>query len=463
MADQDFNIKVVTTADTSGIQKTASALSDLQRRAAQIGPGAALAERDAAAKAKAALSDAKFPTEEHSEAADRIGHSFERMAIHAVGIGAIYSALNAIKETAASIEKITESLDKQGELLIENSKHMIEQAKFAKDDADVIKIAEEAMKNIAQQHKTVEETQKKELTNWEKIYDAIQDTSAAGQAIGGGRPNQARLELERQQALENEAAARRAGMASVVAAEREKERVANLSSADSIEELNKKIKAQQDLQSKHFQQGDIQGYLETGKAIQQYKGQLDDATKAHQKQQAAVDKTVKESSPSVQAVLRNEAAAREASAAGHQKDAEMFKKSAEAYERGLDPRQKAELEKLRAAQQALAPTGTNIGPPTTVEEFQKQQQKQTEDFYKAQQAAQDAFDKKYRGGIIRPTGQVEGETGPNVPDQALQDFNKVRTEHGGKPLTEAQYQQVKIETALDDILRELQQQTAIWR
>jgi len=436
MADQDFNIKVVTTADTSGLQKTSVEMQKIREQQEKLrqdaGAAALFARIPPGGAAPAGL------TKENAEISDRIGRSFERMAIHAVGIGAIYAAINAIKETAAEINKITDSLDKQGELLIENSRHLIQQSKFAKDDADVLKIAEDAMKNIAAQHKTVEETQKKELSLAQKIADAV----TVGPTLGA-KPNQQLLDEERAQALRNESAARQIGIAAVRAAEFEKERVAALSTADAIERLNQKIKEQQDLQSKHYQQGDIQGYVEASEAIKEYEKQLDNATKAHQKEQDAVDKTVSQSSPGVQAVLKNEQAARQALTEGREKDADMFSKSAQQFERGLDPQKKAELDAIRERQKALYPEGANMGPPKTVDEWRKQQQQATDEFYKRQHDARTKYDSEQ--------------------DPELQKLNAGIVAHGGKPVTKEESQRLNTDMLLQDIITELKNQTAIWR
>jgi hypothetical protein len=166
MADQDFDINIRTRADLSGVQQTGSALSDLQRRAAQIGPGAALAERDAAAAAPAA-------EEAGGSLAQHLERGFTRYAFHAAGIGLLLGLEEEIKKTAAQFEKITEELDKQGEQLVKNAQLYAEQAKSAQTDADVLKIGLEALKAAESTHKQILEIQKVELSVWQKLIDSF--------------------------------------------------------------------------------------------------------------------------------------------------------------------------------------------------------------------------------------------------------------------------------------------------
>ncbi len=355
MADnQEFGIKVVTTADTSGVRQTDAALQELyaKQKARQDAGAAALF-------ARIPPGGAVIPAAEKtgSDIGEHIGRGFERVAIHALGVGAILESISAIKEMASEINKITDSLEKQGEMLVENSRHMAIQSKFAKDDADVLKIAEDALKAIAAQHKNVEEIQKRELTLSQKIADL----ATVGPTFGA-RPAQQLLDEEKAQSVELEMAARRTGIAAVRAAEQEKERVAALSEADAIERLNGLITKQQELQAKAYAGADIPAYVEAGQAIKEYTKQRDDHTKALEKQKQAQDKAITQSAPSVQAVLKNEAAAHQALAEGRQNDADMFTKSAEAFERGLDPQKRAELEKLRKDQKALGTTPPALLP-----------------------------------------------------------------------------------------------------
>ncbi len=350
MADnnQEFGIKVVTTADTSGVRQTDAALQELyaKQKARQDAGAAALFARIPPGGAVAPAAE-----KAGSDIGEHIGRGFERVAIHALGVGAILESISAIKEMAAEINKITDSLEKQGEMLVENSRHMAIQSKFAKDDADVLKIAEDALKAIAAQHKNVEEIQKRELTLSQKIADL----ATVGPTFGA-RPAQQLLDEEKAQSVELEMAARRTGIAAVRAAEQEKERVAALSEANAIERLNGLIAKQQGLQAESYAGADIPAYVEAGQAIKEYTKQRDDHTKALEKQQQAAQKAADAATPQVKAVLQNEQAAAQARAEGRERDADLYQQSADAFKQHMNPVQQQELENIRKQQEALKAT-----------------------------------------------------------------------------------------------------------
>ncbi len=339
MSDQDFNIKVITTADTTGLQQTSQKLKELREQSRQdIGAAALFARIPPGGPAPSAGPQGRDPLA-------HIGTGFERFALHAIGIGAVLEALNGIKQLAGEINKITESLDKQGEQLVANSRQMIMQAKFAEDDAGVLKVAEEGMKSIAAQHKIVEELQQKELTNAQKIADTFSvDPAFAGQ----GGPNQQRLDEERAQAQSNEQAARRTAISSLATAEREKERRAAQGLSQDIEELNQKLAHENELKQAAYAAGDIQGYVEAAQAAKQYSTQLENVIALQKKESAETEKKLQQADPQVQRILQNEAAARRSAAQGRDQDAEMFTKSAEEFKRAATPQQLQQVQRAEA-------------------------------------------------------------------------------------------------------------------
>ncbi len=426
MADQDFNIKVVTTADTTGLRQTTDEIKKLRQeslRSALTPVPAGLTGQPAGIRSPARPGQYPLPTEEDSRIADRIGHGFERMALHAAGIGAIYAAINAIKQTAADIEKVTESLDKQGELLVENSRHMIAQAKFAADDTDVLKIAEEALKNIATQHKTVDELQKKELTVAQSVADAYERQLAAlyGHVTVG--QNQARLDKQREEAIRSEEAARRTGIGAVRAGELEKERVSALSTADAIDRLNQKIKEEQALQIAAYNKADIQGYVERGQAIQQYIKQREPLLRKQQKEQeTAYDKA----SPQARAILENEKRAREAREKGDEKSADQFQKTADQF------RESALPSDLKSLQDVIDTYGKTPRPGRAA------------GIGESQEKVDEIERNRLRDEQLRRDEAAS-------PD--LAETNKFIEQAGGKPITQAQDTAFKLKDAIDDLGR----------
>lgn len=73
------------------------------------------------------------------------------------------------------------------------------------------------------------------------------------------------------------------------------------------------------------------------------------AEKESEAQESFLSGAIKSSSAQTQAVLRNEAAAQRARTQGDERSAALFEKSAQAFERGMTPEQRQELESLRAA------------------------------------------------------------------------------------------------------------------
>ncbi len=333
MPDQDFGINIKTVADITGVRKAADAIAILNEQAKQ--------SQQQAASVGAAGADRSAVLAEH------VGRGFERVALHAIGVGAVLEAISGIKELAKEINAITESLDKQGEQLVSNSRQMIMQSKFAEDDADVLKIAEQGLKAIAAQHKIVEETEKKELSYLERAADIAQHIDPT--TTGSKGANQARLEGEQAAARDSEAAQRRTAMSALATAEREKERRASQGLAQDIDELNGKIAHENQLKESAYARGDIQGYVEAAQAVKQYSDQLQHAIELQDKEAGEINKRIQKASPQTQRILENEEAARQASASGDTKSADMFQKTVDALKAGANPQQLRELGPLEKA------------------------------------------------------------------------------------------------------------------
>src|SRR5258708_27890669 len=100
MADQDFKIKVVTTADTSGIRQVSAGLTQIQQQ-----------QKAAAEQAKSCVPNFN--------------------ASFASGAGFGYIVARVITGIAQETIKVTEELDKQGEHLVDLSQKWTEMAKAA--------------------------------------------------------------------------------------------------------------------------------------------------------------------------------------------------------------------------------------------------------------------------------------------------------------------------------------------
>ncbi len=343
MADQDFNIKVVTTADTSGIKQTVAGLSQIEQMQA---------------KAASAPGVGTQSSEEAARAAYQLGQSLRIVAGGAL-ITAGYKLVSTLRDAATEIEKVSQSLGKQGEQIVANAQKFEEMSKFARDNADLIKIGEGALKGVESAHQRLLEEAGKELTIWQKIADIW----AAGFRDKG--PIEQAKELAEAQAAQNYEIARTSAIQAIASAKITEARHAAQTYEQTLQELNDRMREQSALADIHWAQKDIQSYLTATSAAEQYKRAIEDLKAAHEKEiapaRAELAKLVpglsgqqptKEVDQSVQRVLMNEQAAAKAHAEGREKDEEMFSKSAEAYRRGLTPDQKKQLGKVEAAGKA---------------------------------------------------------------------------------------------------------------
>jgi hypothetical protein len=78
---------------------------------------------------------------------------------------------------------------------------------------------------------------------------------------------------------------------------------------------------------------------------------------------------IKQADAQVQAILKNEQAAAAARAAGNEKDAEMFQKSADKYKESATPQQLEDLQRIHELQDKLKPPAQPGYRPLTPEEF----------------------------------------------------------------------------------------------
>ncbi len=267
MADQDFNIKVVTTANTAGVQQTTAAFDQLQ------------------AKIQAAQKAASVPP-----AAGGIGSAatdFGRIIGFAAG-GAVYQFLEVIKQSALEIEKVSTELQKQGNQISENAQKFSELAKFSTTQDDVLKIGEGALKGVETAHKNLLDISGKELTTWQKIVDIW----AAGFKDKG--PIAQALELQQAQAAQNYQMERTNAIQEITSAQRTKDDLAAKSYADKVAYLTDKID-EQDRAQRRAGVSNVEDYLKAGAAAENYRkilaGIKSEEDKSKTPEQKSADKT----------------------------------------------------------------------------------------------------------------------------------------------------------------------------
>ncbi len=267
MADQDFNIKVVTTADTSGLRQTSAEMD-------------AIARRQAEAEAKWARSPInpknQTGTSGKGEVTSGLGSFVAPTALIAIG----YEFVSQLSKAAGEIQKISDELNKQGAQIVDNALKFSELAKFATTEADVLKVGEGALKGVEVAHKNLLDISGKELSIWQKIADVW----AAGFKDKG--PIAQALELQQAQAAQNYQMERSNAIHEITLAQRVKDDLAAKSYADKIVYLTDKINEEEEAQ-RRAGVANVEAYLKAGAAAENYRKILAGVTADEKKREAA--------------------------------------------------------------------------------------------------------------------------------------------------------------------------------
>lgn len=316
MADQDFKINVVTTANLQGIQQTGAALGQLSKQQ--------LAQQQAV-----------------QNAAYEVGRAL-RIALGGAVIAGGYKFVSDLRAAAVAIEKLSAEMDKQGAQLVRNAQAMAELTKYATTNADVIKIAEGSLKSVEQTQKAMIDAAAEELTLWQKI----QDVWTTGFKDTG--PQAAALKLKQEMASQNFEMARQHALQDISVAKFMEAKRASQTYSQTIAELNQKIKENEQLAATHLAQGDVQSYLSSASAAEKYKQQLSQVTNERDKSVSKISNAIDQADPQVKAVLMNEQAA--ALSPFGSREADQYRKAAQTFAKVLSPEQQDQLNKIRGGE-----------------------------------------------------------------------------------------------------------------
>ncbi len=339
MADQDFNIKVVTTADTTGIQKTSAGFKQIQQDEAKA-----------------------------NESAAQLASSQTRGFISASGFG--YIVARVINGIAEETNKVTAELDKQGEHVVELGQKWADMARAATSAEDVAKIAASGAKEIDALGKAITKAATPDFSIGQTVVDSlVKAFKNTKDAIG---PNEQLaqelfkgLQQDQQQLIEINARAIELGR--TFEASFNKRQAEPL--ADALSEV-----ADDMAKAKNEQDGLTGAMLKTKGGIDRYnelavilanltrqtdlltqadarrQRQAEAAAKAQEKElserRGFEESALKSASPQAKAILRNEEAARQARAAGDERSADLLQKSAEQFRRSASPDQQSEASQL---------------------------------------------------------------------------------------------------------------------
>jgi hypothetical protein len=199
MAQDDYEIKIRTTADTAGIQQTSAQLRQLE------------------AQTKQQTSDA--------EAAGRIGG---RLVGQLLGGLSVFAIIDMVKNLSAEFAKVAAESEKIGAQLVRNAQKYAEEAKAAETQADVIKIGHSALRDVEAAHERINTVQKERLGIAQEIQDSITHNlivamTAAQVDEETGRFNQQLLDQKRQQAAQDLEIARQVAAGAIRTSEAYKE------------------------------------------------------------------------------------------------------------------------------------------------------------------------------------------------------------------------------------------------
>jgi hypothetical protein len=286
MADKDFEIKVRTTADTSGIKETEAGLDRITRRQAEAAAKWAAsplnpANRPVTAGGGIAALGGAAPA---PAAAARVSEAglFGGLAA-GLTAGAVTAAFTAV---ISGVQKLNEELDKQADMAIKTMERVRE--------------LQEAFR---------------ESTEWAEKFGRIRRLPLTDE-IKSLEYELIRLKTE--QSLVNQST--EDGVRSAI---KYQQQIDSVTAA--LEGAKKKEKDLKDEQAKRHAAERERAFVEEPKFLTR----------------AFVSAT-----PQARAILEQEAAARKAQAEGDSRSADLFRKSEEAFKRGATPEQRAEAEQL---------------------------------------------------------------------------------------------------------------------
>ncbi len=364
MADQDFNIKVVTTADTSGIRQTSDELKKL--RAESLRSALTPVPEGLGGPAAAKIAPKVYPklavpipavTDEEANAfgqsfSNKISHGLTRFIGHALGIGAILEFVSSLKSASEEIAKVAESLNKQGEELVKHVQLYDQEARHAKDTGDALKISAATLKEMEETQKTFNDVSQKEIGWAAKMSDYLQVQLLARQKIAGIGDYEAAHQVEVETALDQAMTARQKGMQEIFSAEK----AINRTTQERIEILNREITVEEQHRVIAAQNTDPGGYVKAFNNLARLRKELEDVLKLEAQREQLRGKTekyIEGSDPQVKAILANEAAMFKAREEGRGRDADLYERSAQRFRASATPQQLAEVSKIYGGKEVV--------------------------------------------------------------------------------------------------------------
>lgn len=282
MADKNLEIKVVTTADTTGLRQTEVGLDRILKKQVEV-DAATRAARGAALRGALAPvppglqlpGEGTFrrvypPAAPAAPSEADGGIPFGRTSIRA--LGALFGTFvaGAIKDMTEQINKGTEAVNKQGEETGKLAHQWHDAALASREIADTSKIAQAAAKEIEEAYKNAQKANEEELPLWQQAAD--QAEKIASRLTDPGRvPTFEKQRQERVKGLLLEGERLRAAAAGAIRESREVTRAMEELKSKPLDESIRKTQERLNeltLQLSHTANEDVQSYANITKEIQ---------------------------------------------------------------------------------------------------------------------------------------------------------------------------------------------------
>jgi hypothetical protein len=317
MADRDFNIRVVTTADTTGIRQTSAGLDELDAKSKVLSREQIQASGQTGVdKFIAAQKAAKDATKETAKETSEEGGppaSVARLGETAAGIGRVARALatvagpvallNQIQRVADEIERTNKLMDEEGAKLVEIGQHFQNIAQNATTFREVTSVATAGLSQMQVAQREVSKESGEMLKPYQKISDAIYhiiaDIHAWGNASAdAGKISKQALDLATQAAVDNAEAVRNATRGALESA-RLNEQIFDARklepAAGAIGEISSEIDTlrnkQKALVDERGKITDVQRYAELGEKIEAQEKQLSGIVAIEKQRESLAEKT----------------------------------------------------------------------------------------------------------------------------------------------------------------------------
>ncbi len=403
MADQDFNIKVVTTADTTGLKETEAGIDRINASVQQQLDAAGAkwdAQKQQFVSVREETEETSGAIEEQSDSLNtaanaaqvlstgvsfsnrqmvalghilasggvqlrNLTHLFQGLGPAAVGasIGG-FILYEGIKKAREESQKLISETVKLGEEYTKSAMKLQEMVDAARSSGDISKIAESVLPELDKLHDRANDLNNKTISFWQKQMEdfregIIQMSPTVTDAMREwAHPFTMELREAQEQATNmSEFADREAKRRIERAADfkRQSESLQTLAPEEAVTKLTQRLQEAENVQANLSKDGEdyVKSWIKQQEIIDRTKKDLQEYIKYQKELNKEVSGIGDAQS---KAILKNEDAAKAAAKAGQDRDAEMFQKSADAFRRGATPKELQDVDRVRQLQSGTRDT-----------------------------------------------------------------------------------------------------------